>query len=310
MALNYTTDELAALKREHAPNATEEQFDLWMVECRNRKAIPVHDVFLQIRNVKEWDPDQKKKVFKKKAIYGTTIAFLRKVAQRSREYAGQLPSEWIYLDGMGDPTVKSTVPLKDKHPYAAQVSILRHGWAHPTTVIARWDAYAQSYKDDAGNSVLSPTWSMRGAEQLEKCAEALALRKAFPEELGPLYLPEEIKEDMDFPSTQQLPIPKRTNGKTKRDSADGDSGKAATEEESQTTTPDRPSPEEMKEFGRRLRKHGEVVSMEGLKSFAFRTAGVKNSDKLTKAHWEDILVQLDKAAMDPGGIEALISKEQ
>src|ERR1700681_4702080 len=120
-ALSYSDKELQALKKEHAPDATQEQFDLWIVECRNRKAVPVHDIFLQIRSVKEWNEDTKTKVFKKKAIYGTTIGFLRKIADRTTHYAGQLPSIWIYLDDQGNPTVESKVALKDKQPYAAQV---------------------------------------------------------------------------------------------------------------------------------------------------------------------------------------------
>jgi len=62
-------------------------------------------------------------------------------------------------------------------------------------VPARFEAYAQYFSDGDNGQKLNSTWANRGPEQLEKCAEALALRKAFPEELGGLYLQEELRDE-------------------------------------------------------------------------------------------------------------------
>lgn len=198
---NYTDAELKAMKNEYAKNASQQQFDLWIAECRNRGLAPVKDVVLQIRATKEWNPDTKTKEFVKKAVHITTIQALRKLAERTGKYAGQLPSIWVYLDEAGNPGILSDVPLpaqgsskEPRRPWVAKASVVRKGFDHPITVPARFEAYAQYFSDGSSQS-LNSTWANRGPEQLEKCAEALALRKAFPEELGGLYLQEEFTDE-------------------------------------------------------------------------------------------------------------------
>ena len=197
---NYTDAELKAMKNEYAKNASQQQFDLWIAECRNRGLVPVKDVVLQVRATKEWNPETKTKEFVKKAVHITTIQALRKLAERTQKYAGQLPSIWIYLDNDGLRT-ESDIPLPERNgsktpriPWAAKASVLRKGFEHPIVVPARFEAYAQYFSSE-GSQSLNSTWANRGPEQLEKCAEALALRKAFPEELGGLYLQEELTNE-------------------------------------------------------------------------------------------------------------------
>jgi hypothetical protein len=329
--LSFTPQELVALKKEHAPNATQEQFDLWMAECRNRKAAPVHDVYLQIRSVKEWDEDTKTKVFKKKAIYGTTIGFLRTIAQRSGNYAGQLPTIWIYEDGK-----EYEVALKGQQPYAAKVSVLRTGWAQPITVVARWDAYAQTYKDNKdGKEKLNPTWALRGPEQLEKCAEALALRKAFPEEASSLYLPEEIKDETDV--TFAAPRKKNGNGKkhehqgivdaynttvdtfrnthgveiTDADVPDNigtpsaqDLDTVAKEEEIREAT-GRATEEERKGFAPKLRKFADIVGTQNLKVWATNEMGDPRT--ASKLQWDTLIAKLE-ACPDNQTLKTLVGE--
>jgi phage recombination protein Bet len=211
---NYTDAELKALKNQYAKDASEEQFLIWMAECRQRGLVPVKDVVLQMRATKEWNPETRQKEFVKKAVHITTIQALRKLAERTGKYAGQLPSIWIYLDSNGQ-RVESDIPLPEangsknpKIPWAAKVSVLRKGFEQPITVPARFEAYAQYYSAD-NVTKLNSTWANRGPEQLEKCAEALALRKAFPEELGGLYLQEEFTDEETVAATAQ---PSTENG--------------------------------------------------------------------------------------------------
>jgi len=222
LEFNYTDAELKALKNQYAKEASPEQFELWIAECRNRGLVPVKDVVLQIRATKEWNPDTRQKEFTKKAVHITTIQALRKLAERTGKYAGQLPSIWIYLDGSGN-RVESDIPLpeangsvKPRVPWAAKVSVLRKGFEQPITVPARFEAYAQYFSADNAKQ-LNSTWANRGPEQLEKCAEALALRKAFPEELGGLYLQEEFTDEETVaataqPSTENVQKPVITGG--------------------------------------------------------------------------------------------------
>jgi phage recombination protein Bet len=235
---NYSPEELKAMKNEYAKQATQQQFDLWIAECRNRGLVPVKDVVLQIRATKEWNPETRVKDFVKKAVHITTIQALRKLAERTGKYAGQLPSVWIYLDNTGSPSIESEVPLPDlnnlsapRRPWAAKASVVRKGFEHPITVPARFEAYAQ-YFSDGGTQSLNSTWANRGPEQLEKCAEALALRKAFPEELGGLYLQEELRDEETVAATAQdesvqkteTPEPKKPVARKKKESVP-DAGK-------------------------------------------------------------------------------------
>lgn len=195
--LEFTEKQLAAWRKEYASQATDEQFNLWIEDCKMRGLVPVRDVVLQIRGVKEYDAEAGAKVFKKKAIYITTIAALRKLAQRSKLYAGQLPTRWIYLDTDGSPSIESEVPLPvagsteaPREPWAVRVRVLRKDFSEPLQHVARFNAYAQTYTKD-NKSYLNQTWETRGPEQLEKCAIAGAIRAAFPEETDSLYVSEE-----------------------------------------------------------------------------------------------------------------------
>jgi phage recombination protein Bet len=117
----------------------------------------------------------------------TGIDGFRLVAERSKKYAGQEPARWLTKDG-----IWVTAFIKSLHgdnPLAAEVRVHRHDWSRdlPAVGVATWEEYAQfTSKGD-----LTSMWKSRGPGQLAKCAEALALRKAFPQDLSGLYTEEE-----------------------------------------------------------------------------------------------------------------------
>lgn len=128
----------------------------------------------------------------------------RLVAQRSGEYGGQTPVQWtdgtramrpyledgkVVRDGQGnvimvEDYVWHDVWLSKEHPLAARVGVYRQGFPEPIYAVANWDAYS------AGG----PMWKKMPALMLGKCAEMLALRKAFPQDLSGLYSAEEMDQ--------------------------------------------------------------------------------------------------------------------
>ena len=118
----------------------------------------------------------------------------RIIAQRSNEYRGQTPVAWCGEDG-----VWKDVWLEKSPPKAARVGVKRQGFDEPLYAVALWDSYAPYYFDTTSKQLeLGVMWKTHGPGQIAKCAEALALRKAFPNDLSGIYTDDElVSEDSD-----------------------------------------------------------------------------------------------------------------
>jgi len=109
-----------------------------------------------------------------------SIDGLRIVAQRSGNYGGQTPTQWCGADG-----VWTDVWLQPTPPAAARVGVYYKDVQNPTWAVAKWDSYAVPQ---------NPIWKKMPDLMLGKCAEALALRKAFPNDLSGIYTSEEMAQ--------------------------------------------------------------------------------------------------------------------
>jgi len=115
----------------------------------------------------------------------------RKIADRTGRYAGNddpvFQTATVIVDQEVGIPVGGDVPVKATVTVHKLVGDIVSGTPRPFTASARWAEY---YPGDR----LGFMWRKMPFTMLGKCAEALALRKAFPAELGGFYIPEEMDQ--------------------------------------------------------------------------------------------------------------------
>jgi phage recombination protein Bet len=117
----------------------------------------------------------------------TGIDGFRLVAQRTGQYLGQSGPYWFDTAD----NEWHEVWLKDYAPAAAKVIVRKavNGLIAETPAVAHFREYVPMYDGKP-----SGMWGTMPANQIAKCAEALALRKAFPNDLSGIYTTEEMQQ--------------------------------------------------------------------------------------------------------------------
>lgn len=128
----------------------------------------------QIYMIKRWNKTQRREV----AMPQTSIDGFRATADRTGKYVPGRDSTYTY-DDAGN-LVSATAHIKK----------FAGGAWHEVAVTAYWSEYAQMTKDGK----LFETWAKMPHVMLSKCAEALALRRAFPAELSGVYTADEMAQ--------------------------------------------------------------------------------------------------------------------
>jgi phage recombination protein Bet len=159
--VNYSREQLDLLKKTVATGLDDNEFKL-LIEVAQGTGLNLFQ--RQIYGIKRGG----------KMTIQTGIDGYRLVAARTGRHAGTSDAEFDSQDG--------------QHPRSARVTVKKvmpNGFVADFTATARWSEYVQEQ---------SPMWRKMPYLMLSKCAEALALRKAFPAELSGVYTAEEMMQ--------------------------------------------------------------------------------------------------------------------
>lgn len=161
----YTRDQLDTLKGTIARDLTDPEFALFVEVCKRSKLDPFRK---QIYAIKRGG----------RVTHQTSIDGFRLIAERTGKYQGQLGPFWCGEDGAW-----REVWLGKGPPAAAKIGVIRSDFREPLWAVARFTSYAQDN-----------LWTKMPEVMIAKVAEALALRRAFPEDLSGLYVDEEMHQ--------------------------------------------------------------------------------------------------------------------
>jgi phage recombination protein Bet len=178
--MEFSADQLKIIRDSFLNGASEKEAAVLLELARVRRLNPITR---QIHFVKrsQWDPDTRTS----KEVWSAQVGIdgFRAIAERTGLYDGQDEAEFEYDS-------KGAIKL-------CRVRIYRKDWSRPAVGVAHFTEYAQTKKDGS----LTKMWVDKPHIMIAKCAEALAFRKAFPEDTSGLYAPEEMgveREEKDI----------------------------------------------------------------------------------------------------------------
>jgi phage recombination protein Bet len=177
----WTPDQAAVLQQSGIDNqVAPAELSAFLHLCQRTRLDPFSR---QIYLIGRWDNRQQRKVYTPQ----TSIDGYRVIAHRAAAEAGHAlgyeDTLWCAKDGRWQ-----DVWLAEEPPAAAKVTVIRNGMRF--SAVARYAEYVQT-KKDGGPSGL---WGKMPATMTAKCAEALALRMAFPHDLAGVYTAEEMAQ--------------------------------------------------------------------------------------------------------------------
>lgn len=182
----FTERQVAALAHIGVESAGQGDLEVFFHVCKRSGLDPfARQIHMIGRNQREVDENGNWRTVVKQTIQ-TGIDGFRLIGRRAAAQSGHKIAmsdvEWCHENGDWRPVWRTSWGL----PVAARVTIYRDGEPFPAT------ALFDEYKQVKSSGDLTRMWATRPAGQLGKCAEALAWRKAFPQDLAGIYVDEEM----------------------------------------------------------------------------------------------------------------------
>ena len=166
----FSQSEIETIKENVAQGATDNELKMFLYQCSRTGLDPLSR---QIHFIKRGG----------RATIQAGIDGLRAIAERTGKYAGN--DDYIYNDTKTMYEMSSTGELPTTA--TATVHKIVDGVRVEFSATALWDAYCPQGKE-------SFMWNKMPYLMLGKCAEALALRKAFPNDLSGIYSTDEMQQ--------------------------------------------------------------------------------------------------------------------
>lgn len=191
--VDFTPEQVGLVKRTickpKGRDATNDELALFVGQCKRTGLDPfarqIYAVFRKSRGQEQM-------------TIQVGIDGLRLIAERSGHYLGQVGPLWCGQDGQWRETW-----IDQRPPVAAKVIVRKAVGQHvaETPAVAHWSEYVPMFDGKPQG-----LWTDKPALMLAKCAEALALRKAFPNDLSGLY----TDAEMDRADAPAHVLPART----------------------------------------------------------------------------------------------------
>ena len=194
--------EITLIKSTIFIDCTDDELRLFFYECRRRG---VHPLDRLIYPVARKDKDGNRHV-----SFQMGIDYLRAAGEETGRYVGQKPIQY-------GPTIKQMTEEGEINvPEWAEAIILRKD---PESGEIAEIPHRVMWKEYYPGQKVGHMWRKMPMNQLAKCAEAGALRKAFPRKLGGLYINEEMEQAEAIPFTP-IQMPKEKSQESQSPSKD------------------------------------------------------------------------------------------
>lgn len=177
---NFTPKQIEILKNSMCKGVSDEEFEVFLMACTKTQLDPfMKQIYAVPRKFRKPDGSYGNSITIQTGIDG-----YRLIAERTERYAPGPEPTYVH-DDKGN-LISATAYIKKQ---------TKDGTWHTVSASAYLDEYMQTFADrQTGEKKPTGLWINMPKTMLAKCAEAQALRKAFPAEMSGVYTKEEMQQ--------------------------------------------------------------------------------------------------------------------